>query len=508
MKKYLFFIMLGLGLHIHAQMPGDLDVNFLQTGIAYMDYAEVNNHFTATAIQSDGKMVVAGEASGHPFIGRLLANGNWDMSFGTGGIWTDFQSPMSGLSDIAIAADGKIYATGYEDINNVNSYVIVISLGADGALNTAFGSNGYIKKDIHLGKDFGKTLLIQSDGKILVGGGATYTSPTTGITTIYKFIFRVDANGGDDTVFGAGAGYVSPQAQYGYVSDLAIANGIIAVSYASAPYVSYYESITAISYLDIADGLEVDHATCNYYAGSGKQGLSRIAFATDGTLWAAITYQPNTSSSPETDFYKINPNISNGTFNIFSYTNYFQEVTAILPFQGGFFAAGPANGGGKSDIILLNSSGLLDFGFATQGKFETDPVYNGHIRDMKFTPNGKLFAVGISPSIYHANTQSIEDDGFAMMLHTQLSSDIDDIHSEIGLSVYPNPANAHVTIIWDKPLENVALSIVDMQGKTHFVTHISTHVSSFSLPLALAPGIYFVTLATDAGIFTQKLSVY
>lgn len=505
MKKFQIILYLLFTLHIQAQNPGDLDVNFLQTGIANIDYSSLANDFSATAIQADGKIVVAGQANGHPLIGRMLANGNWDMSFGIGGIWIDVQSPLSSFNDVAIAPNGNIYATGYEYLNTVNDYAIVICLLSNGYGDATFGTGGYVKKDLKLGRDFGKSILIQPDGKILVGGGAAYTSPSTGIVTLSKFVFRLNSDGTDDTSFGAGTGYVTPQFGNGFVSDMAIYNGTIALSFASRPYLYYYSSIEVISLLDMSDGLEVNNATCNYYAGSGSQGLTRLAFASDGTLWAAISYSPNVFTFPETDFYKINTNISNGTFNIFAYTYYFNEATAILPNQGGFFVAGPLTSGGQSDVINFDSNGLLDFSFATQGIFQTDGVYNANIRDMKFTPNGKLVAVGISPSIYHSNTQSIEDDGFAMVLHTQNSVAIESTMPTPSFQITPNPNKGAFQIVWQTLASDAKLSIWDINGRNHYSAHFSKYTKDAHLDINLPKGLYFVKMETEKGDFTQKI---
>ena len=75
------------------------------------------------------------------------------------GSWNDY-----GYS-LAIQPDGKILLGGY------CSYDFCIArFNSDGTLDTSFGTGGKVIQPIGSGNDWGQSLAIQPDGKILLGG--------------------------------------------------------------------------------------------------------------------------------------------------------------------------------------------------------------------------------------------------------------------------------------------------------------------------------------------------
>lgn len=514
MKQYiLFFLILIVYKGVFAQNPGELDLTFAQTGIAMVDYNNTQNSFSASAIQADGKIVVVGQADGYPFIGRMLPNGNWDASFGSNGVWIDYNHPESGLNDVAIADNGKIYATGYEKVGVNHNYATVICLLPDGTLETNFGGNGnpgFVKKDMGLGLDFGKAIHIQPNGMILVGGGTAYTSPTTGITSLSNFIFRIYEYGTDDISFGPGsAGYVTLTAgNYGgYVNDIDLHNGVIAVCFSAVPYYLYYDSSIRISLLDYSDGLEINHAVCNYYAGnvSTSQATSRVTFAPDGTLWVAASYMITSNSLSEIDLFKINTNIFAGTFNIIAYTYYIHHVTGLLATNDNLFVAGIQTGGGKSYVLNFKPDGLINLNFANNGVFETDGLYNASIRDMKLSPDGKLFCAGISPSIYHVNTQTIHDDGFMVVLYAQSGVKMNKPKIELPFTLYPNPSQGQFSVKWDETSPEIQISVLDINGRELSRIYPEKDIKEYSFELDMPKGVYFIRISSNNRNGVQKV---
>lgn len=124
-----------------------------------------DSNVTNLSIQSDGKIIIGGyfdlyNGAIRKRIARLNPNGSLD---------TSFNADLAGIGSInstALQLDGKIIVGGYFSFNNNTEIYNVIRLNIDGSRDTSF--------DVGNGIDsYGTVLktLIQSDGKILIGGG-------------------------------------------------------------------------------------------------------------------------------------------------------------------------------------------------------------------------------------------------------------------------------------------------------------------------------------------------
>jgi uncharacterized delta-60 repeat protein len=102
------------------------------------------------------------------------AKGILDDSFGSP---NGFIIQLIGSSDdtgqsLAIQPDGKILLGGYcQGVSN-NDFCIA-RFNSDGTLDTSFGTSGKVIQPIGSSDDIGRSLAIQSDGKILLGGSCS-----------------------------------------------------------------------------------------------------------------------------------------------------------------------------------------------------------------------------------------------------------------------------------------------------------------------------------------------
>jgi uncharacterized delta-60 repeat protein len=183
--------------------------------------------FNAVAIQSDGKIVVAGadypslgDFRGNFIVMRFLANGTIDKSFGIFGLesFTNVLSSSGADEDaaaIAIQKDGKIIWAGSElqGFGNKNFNMIMDRLNINGTLDTSFGDGG--ETNLDLGKsEFARGLAIDYNGSsstnsdygkiVLVGNQAEEISASE--TQSDMVIARYNSNGKLDTSF-AGDGH-------------------------------------------------------------------------------------------------------------------------------------------------------------------------------------------------------------------------------------------------------------------------------------------------------------
>ena len=151
---------------------GTLDNSFNTNGKILGAFGTCNS----LAIQSDGKIVFAGSM----FTGtelefgltRYSSDGSLDNSFGTDGIvTTDVGVDNEVAYSVAIQPDGKIVVAGESFDQNSKLDIAVVRYNPDGSLDNSFSVNGIVTTAIGTGHDFGRSLVIQPDGKIVVVGG-------------------------------------------------------------------------------------------------------------------------------------------------------------------------------------------------------------------------------------------------------------------------------------------------------------------------------------------------
>jgi uncharacterized delta-60 repeat protein len=175
------------------------------------------------ALQSDGKIVVAGYSdtpgTGFDFATvRYNADGTLDTSFGTGGfVIEDFSTLNDSAYSIAIQSDGKIVAAGNASISGHSDFAVV-RYNADGTPDTSFSGDGKVTTNINSRDSDAGSMALQSDGKIVVAGG------TSSITGPYDFsLVRYNADGTPDTSFGTGGTVITAlSADYDYASAMTL----------------------------------------------------------------------------------------------------------------------------------------------------------------------------------------------------------------------------------------------------------------------------------------------
>jgi len=158
----------------------------------------------SAAVQSDGKIVVGGDAfnqSGFPrstdmALVRYNSDGSLDTGFGAGGkVITSFEVSSvhadSNLRSLALQVDGKIVAGGDQALVRYNN---------DGSLDSGFGDGGTFRTAFDTGLLYSNisSLAVRSDGKIVVGGSAGNDM------FVDLALARFNSDGSLDTGFGSG----------------------------------------------------------------------------------------------------------------------------------------------------------------------------------------------------------------------------------------------------------------------------------------------------------------
>jgi uncharacterized delta-60 repeat protein len=128
----------------------------------------------AVAIQSDGKIVVAGttDLNGNDFaVARMNpTTGQLDTTFNaTGAKTVNFGTATDDQAfDVAIQADGKIVLVGQTE-SGIDPEAAAVRLNADGSLDSSFDFNGLQTIDFGSPGDVARRVLIQADKIIVVG---------------------------------------------------------------------------------------------------------------------------------------------------------------------------------------------------------------------------------------------------------------------------------------------------------------------------------------------------
>jgi len=188
---------------------GSLDSTFGAQGRVRTDFPGLEAVISSIVIQPDGKIVVAGGAFpllvflGDLTVARYNSNGSLDSSFGNGGIVSlEFGDQGSYGFALALQSDGKIVVAGthfvdFSTDDSSNTDFALTRLNNDGTPDPTFGSGGLVTSDFDTFNDDAFSVLIQPDGKIIAVGSAKNPS------NFYDFAAaRYLSNGTIDNTFG------------------------------------------------------------------------------------------------------------------------------------------------------------------------------------------------------------------------------------------------------------------------------------------------------------------
>lgn len=377
--------------------------------------AGANGGVFIAVLQSDSKIIIGGQFTsynGTPInrIARLNSDGTLDNSFKPG------TGVDMGVNTIVVQPDGKIIIGGSFTSYNGTSRNSIARLKADGTLDDTFnnclGSYGSVS-----------TIVLQKDGKIIIGGNFTSCGGT-----IRNRIARLNYDGTLDVTFDPVAG----------------ANSSVRSAFLQP------------------DGKIIVGGVFTSYNGSSRNHIARLN--TDGTLDAA--FNPGVGANSDVNTIAIQT-----------------DAKIII---GGFFTS--YNGVPRNCIARINIDGTLDESF--NPGLGTNNIY-GSVSCLYFSvicANGNLIIGGDFTSYNGVGRNRI-----ARILNS-ISNGTSTLKSK-AISVYPNPVSDELNIEIDGNKELLNYEIVNTTGQTVFkgslVEKASVQTSSF------APGIYLIKLGND-----------
>jgi uncharacterized delta-60 repeat protein len=323
---------------------GELDLSYGDSGISTASVGNEKSEAADIALQSDGKILVAGTSGNYPYeravLARFNTDGVLDSTFGNDGkVVIDTGSEQSRICAISILADGKILIAG----DRAGDFRIFLArLDSDGKLDTTFGSNGIV---ITQSNALASSMIVQPDGRIVVSGSRS-------ISVISSFLLlRFAPNGTLDPSFGE--------------------NGVQTI---------HFEPLTAVT---AALALQND----------GKVVVCGFVATADYRAFDAVIVRLKTDGMLDESFGiggKVIRDFENGD-DIY-YSAAIQSDGKIV--VGG--VSGVASGASFSTVVRHNEDGSIDTTFGLSGRSVVPLGLHGQIRSILLQPNGKIMAVGHS----------------------------------------------------------------------------------------------------------------
>jgi uncharacterized delta-60 repeat protein len=200
---------------------GSLDHTFGGDGTVVTAIGSGLDEANAVAVDADGRILVAGHDAGARFaLARYLANGDLDAAFGGGDgiVTTDITSASDVANAVAIQTDGRIVVAGRAGADARARFAMARYL-ADGTLDTTFGGGDGTLRTRVGDHSVAYALALRPDGKIVLAGWST---PGPNFT-----LARYRKDGTLDPSFGGGDGIVvGPKVGYGLTLGIAFALAI------------------------------------------------------------------------------------------------------------------------------------------------------------------------------------------------------------------------------------------------------------------------------------------
>jgi uncharacterized delta-60 repeat protein len=345
---------------VRYESTGRIDRRFGDNGRVLTDFGNTDVA-AAVAIDSIGRIVVAGYSSSNVVdfaVARYNPDGTPDNTFNsTGKVLTNFGGGAAGTA-VAIDSNDKIVVAGYSNAGGTYDFAVV-RYNVDGTLDTTFNATGRVLTDFGVGSgDFAAAAVIQSDGKIVVGG----LSDASGIPYDFALV-RYNPNGTLDLTFNATGKVLtdfSGSGSYDTLQALAIqSDGKIVAAGGSQANGNPSFALARYTTTGILDS--AFNGTGKVLTGfaSGNATAQAVVIQSDGRIVAAGWFDDGNREGPDFALARYNTDgTSDGTFNSTG-----KVVTDIGGFDVGYavgiqsdgkiVAAGFSDVNGTSDFALL-----------------------------------------------------------------------------------------------------------------------------------------------------------
>jgi len=441
---------------------GTLDKSFNGKGYIFIDFSG-DDEASAVAIQSDGKIVVAGTTdyfSRQKFaVARLLSNGFLDISFGnfTGKVISDFGNNTI-ANCMAIQGNGKIIVGGA--YFGSTEECILARYNSDGSFDNSFGLLGRSVTDFGSGET-AHSVAIQTDGKIVIGGNSN-----NGDVYNYHFLVaRFTSFGFLDGTFGYNGRSIT---EFGYDD------------HCTAIAIQSNGKIVAVGYTSFFTDNNYDFALARY----NSNGAIDSTFGGDGKVVTNINYLYEGSDDSAYD--------------------------VAIQSDGKIVVAGSTYLFGIDfALIRYNKNGTLDKTFGSNGITVTDFGYAEAAFAVKIQSNGKIVAAGTREGFFidaNFDVARYHGDNAAQEIVSGALSNKANKPGEEKLSsahIYPNPASNILRIEGLSTSSSSTISITNVSGTVLQRATVTGSEYQFDISM-LKPGMYAVNIFKDGAVQTMK----
>ncbi|MBX7108098.1 MAG: T9SS type A sorting domain-containing protein [Chitinophagales bacterium] len=397
-------------------------------------------------------------------ITRFLPNGNLDSSFGLHGQTAIDLGETEMVNDLALQNDSLILISGNSGFNAFgygNTDVVLIRLQENGTPDSSFGTNSVVITDlIHRGfdQDYGSSLLVQPDGKILQ---IALNGP--GINVVGQMcLLRYQHNGMMDSTFAKHGKFIeshsnSYNAHGNYIGLKTDGTIVVACNDGDVFGGGYFYTIRQLTPSGFADSSFADNGIIESMHGYAGPGIYAMQLQPDNKI-VAFTREYDMSTQ-----------------------EYFTTLTRFT------------------------AQGFPDPGFGSMGRTLVDVncLYANTLYDICMKPADKITLLALTGDF----------PGKELIFIARYNNDnTSDIHNEASVYpeewfVYPNPSSGFLIIAWYGKVKNVDVTITGITGK---IMYRSSALYSAEMILNISDfpdGLYMVQLSAGDFIQTKKILV-
>lgn len=393
---------------------GSLDLTFDTDGKVSTPIGIDVDYGRSVALQSDGKIVVAGYSAitagaYYKFtVARYNSNGSLDNTFDTDGkLSTAFGTMNDEAYSVAIQTDGKIVVAG-ASVNGAGNYDFALArYNSDGSLDNTFDSDGKVTTAIGTTNDYAYSLVIQPDGKIVVAGVSL-----NGGNDDFA-VARYNTNGSLDVTFDADGKLTTPigvGADVGQAVAIQIDGKILVAGYSRIGTNNDFALVRYNTNGSLDNSFDTDGKVTTAIGVSSDEAFS-LAIQQDGKIVVAGSSYIGTFNDFAVARYNTNGSLDN-TFDVDGMVtsaigaSYDNAYSVVLQLDGKILVAGQASA--DFAVARYNTNGSLDNTFDLDGKVLT-PINASD--DAGFAavmqPDGKIIVAGF--------TQNGSNDDFAVV---------------------------------------------------------------------------------------------